>query len=202
MKAVPWWFPQAGPLRYHQGKSAGKQFSENNLDANVVMRLPTSMDFDRIHSHQPGPTSAQQKRNQHSTHQCSLCSRSLQKSAQVPCRNLNNSCINRRFSSWRPVVSRADVWDIGFASDQMLGATKIAQLEDSRLGIKQKILEEKCCSWFSALNNQVTWGLMSLWQMPFEWMYARDLGVNKFHTCSHQNTWRIIYTINLKSWYM
>ena len=29
----------------------------------------------------------------------------------------------------------------------------------------------------------VTWGLMSLWQMPFEWMYARDLWVNTFHTC-------------------
>ena len=43
--------------------------------------------------------------------------------------------------SKRPVVSRADIGDVGFASHQMLGASKVAQLEDSRLGIKQKILD-------------------------------------------------------------
>ena len=143
--------------------------------------MTASVNFDHcINSHQPGPTSAQQKRNQHSTHRCSLCSQSLQKSVQVPWRNLTLSCkYSPRRLCERPVVSRADVWDIGFASDQMLGATKIAQLEDSRLGIKQKILEEKSCSWVSALNNrlpgawcpcgrcrlsgctQETWGLIS-----------------------------------------
>ena len=115
--------------------------------------VPTSTDFDHcINSHQPGPTSAQQKRNQHSTHRCSLCSQSLQKSVQVPWRNSTVSCVCRRISR-KPVVSRADVWDIGFASNQMLGAAKIAQLQDSRLGIKQKILEEESFSWFSALKS-------------------------------------------------
>lgn len=36
-------------------------------------------------------------------------------------------------------------------------------------------------------HDQATWGLMSLWQMPFEWMYARDLEVNRVHTCPGQS---------------
>ena len=53
-------------------------------------------------------------------------------------------------------------------------------------------------------HDQATWGLMSLWQMPFEWMYARDLEVNRVHTLAQaslsnvkilkkwtsQSTWR------------
>ena len=64
----------------------------------------------------------------------------------------------------------------------MFGTPKIAQLEDSRLRIKQKILEENRYNFFLQCNDQVTWGLMSLWQMPLEWMYARDLEVNQVNT--------------------
>ena len=144
----------------------------------------TSMDFDRIHSHQPGPTSAQQKRNQHSTHRCSLCSRLLQKSVQVPCSNLNNSCTKyRRLSSWRPVVSRADVRNIGFAPDQMLGTAEIAQLEDSRLRIKQKILGEKL-SWIFASH--------ALTRLPGAWCLC---GRCRLSGCT-QETWRLtVFTL-------
>ena len=45
----------------------------------------------------------------------------------------------RPIDHW-PVVSWADVGDVGFPSDQVLGAAKVAQLEDSRLRIQQKIL--------------------------------------------------------------
>ena len=39
-----------------------------------------------------------------------------------------------------PVISGADVRDVGLAPDQMLSGAEVAQLQNSRLGVKQKVL--------------------------------------------------------------
>ena len=39
-----------------------------------------------------------------------------------------------------PVVTRADVGNVGLPLDEVLGASKIAQLQHSRLGVKQQVL--------------------------------------------------------------
>ena len=174
------------------------------------MRLLTSMNFDHIHPHWPGPTSAQQKRNQHSTHQCSLCSQSHQKSAQVPCRNLNlNNSWMYGSLSWLKtcsIESRCrkhwvhpwpDAWHC--QNRTAWGFQTQDQAEDSG--------GKKVMNFCLQCHDQATWGLMSLWQMPFEWMYARDLEVNRVHTLAQASLSNVKIlkkwiSVNLKSWYM
>ena len=40
----------------------------------------------------------------------------------------------------RAVVPRTDVRDIGLAADEMLGRSKVAELEDARVGVQKKVL--------------------------------------------------------------
>lgn len=40
----------------------------------------------------------------------------------------------------RPVVTRADIRHVRLAGQKLLGAAKVAQLQDSRFGVEQQIL--------------------------------------------------------------
>lgn len=40
----------------------------------------------------------------------------------------------------RPVVSRADIADVGLASDENLGRTKVAQLQNARGRVEEQVL--------------------------------------------------------------
>ena len=138
--------------------------------------LTSKPDFAQsIHRHQPGPTSARQKRNRRSTHQCSLCSRWLQRSAQVPWRHFDDVHLHRdSFQETCSIESRyrrrwvrlwPDAWR--FQSRTAWGFQTRDQAEDSGWNDWKLWMQ----------RPRITWGLMSLWQMPFEWMYARDLEV-------------------------
>lgn len=58
----------------------------------------------------------------------------------IPLTDLGRVVDCAKYQLGRPVVARADVRHVRLAGQQLLGAAKVAQLQDGRFGIEQQIL--------------------------------------------------------------